>query len=851
MTDLLADYRSYTHAGAIVALDVAAKATLLCLAPWMFGRAVGPRRVLARSLAWQATLAGLLVLPPAGLAFPRFQIAYLAQASGQAETAGQAFVGEAGAVPAADVGPALETVETAAQLPSAAALSPTADDPPPIRLDDAADGGLAAAAPPSWLARFDVAAITMTVYWAVAALCLLRLARSFFAVAALRRSSDVIDAPVWTAALARSREKLAVPQRVELACSRQVAVPVVIGWLRPMILVPERLLASEHEDTVEAILLHELAHVRRGDYGWNLLSRLAQVVYWPHPFVWLLGREIAKTREQACDESCIYLMGDARRYRASLIAVAGGLVCRPREGLGMAMAAGSKLAQRLARIDQSSGQPRCTPRWPARASVIVAALVVCGLLGPLRFGAGVAALGQGDDQDKDSGSQGPFWDDVTSGNQYFVALQQSDTVQENDKEQGTEARGDGPVRVTVAKAERADFRVESTQPGTVTASRTAEIYARVTGFVAERNVEIGDRVKKGELLAVIEAPELDVEIELAEEAAEEATADRERYEAGAEVAKAAIKANGAKLAEAESAVESARKLAAFRAKVYRRLDQLARVEKTMDFRVVDEREEQLNAAQAALEAANTRVAIAQAELPRGEAALREAMALLRRAGMRQKSAQRRLSRSRLRDEQRRIVAPFDGVVSYVNVDVGSMVRGPAEKDPLFVVNTTERMVVVVQISSGFLGLLDRGDTATIQFNLPALKDVKGAVSRIGYGLNPATSTIRAEIDLPNPDGRIRPGMSAWVTILLETHPKALTVPQTAMRFSNGMHAWCYRVVNGRAVKTAVKFGFNVREKLEIIEGLTEGEAIVTGLGHGELADGREVEVVDRLPAEGE
>jgi multidrug efflux pump subunit AcrA (membrane-fusion protein) len=89
---------------------------------------------------------------------------------------------------------------------------------------------------------------------------------------------------------------------------------------------------------------------------------------------------------------------------------------------------------------------------------------------------------------------------------------------------------------------------------------------------------------------------------------------------------------------------------------------------------------------------------------------------LRLAAAQHKAAGRRLERSRLSGQQRRITVPFDGVVSEVNVDVGSFVRGPAETKPLFVVTTTERVVAVVQVAENDAVLLDRGNPATVEIN---------------------------------------------------------------------------------------------------------------------------------------
>ena len=291
------------------------------------------------------------------------------------------------------------------------------------------------------------------------------------------------------------------------------------------------------------------------------------------------------------------------------------------------------------------------------------------------------------------------------------------------------------MKVKVAKVERSDFQVTTAAVGTLVASRELQLHSRVTGFVAECNVEIGARVKKGELLAEIEAPDLDSEMELAEELAEEAAAQREGAEARVDAAKAAIESDRSKVAEAESAVESAQASVAFRKKAHDRVVALFK-SVTIDQSVVDETEEQLEAAQESVAAAKAKVVTAQAGMIQSAAGLREAESGLRLAASRQKAALRRVERSRLRYQQRQIVAPFDGVVSEMRVHVGDFVRGPAENQPLFVVITTERMVAVVRIPEQVVALLDLGDPATV--TTPDGRILKGEVSRSAYVLDPNT-----------------------------------------------------------------------------------------------------------------
>ena len=89
--------------------------------------------------------------------------------------------------------------------------------------------------------------------------------------------------------------------------TEKINSPATTGWFRPTVLVPSGLLSNS--SVRDAVLLHESAHVRRGDAGWQFLLRLVQAVYWFHPLVWLLGRMVGRLREKACDAVCVRTLG--------------------------------------------------------------------------------------------------------------------------------------------------------------------------------------------------------------------------------------------------------------------------------------------------------------------------------------------------------------------------------------------------------------------------------------------------------------------------------------------------------------------------------------------------------------
>jgi bla regulator protein blaR1 len=161
----------------------------------------------------------------------------------------------------------------------------------------------------------DWFAIGLTGYAIVAVGLLARLLASLVAVARLRSSSMPVDSEEWLLALVRCRRRLGTHRAVGLAWSARVGVPLVLGWLKPTIVLPASLAATGPRDLADAVLFHELAHVRRGDYPWNVLLRFVQALYWPHPLIWVLGRAIAEMRERACDDLCVHELGGPASYR--------------------------------------------------------------------------------------------------------------------------------------------------------------------------------------------------------------------------------------------------------------------------------------------------------------------------------------------------------------------------------------------------------------------------------------------------------------------------------------------------------------------------------------------------------
>ena len=181
----------------------------------------------------------------------------------------------------------------------------------------------------------------------------------------------------WQLPANRLAQRLALRKAVHVVEFSTVDVPTVLGWLRPVIILPVAAVAQLPPAQVEAILAHELAHVRRHDYLVNLLQRVAEAVLFYHPAIWWISARVCEEREHCCDDLAIDICGDRDNYAIALAELE-----RQRTTaavLGPAATDGP-LLNRIRRILQVSGPERIqAPNWTwTLALAAVFALVVGG-----------------------------------------------------------------------------------------------------------------------------------------------------------------------------------------------------------------------------------------------------------------------------------------------------------------------------------------------------------------------------------------------------------------------------------------------------------------------------------------
>ncbi len=345
-----------------VLADVALKSFLILAAVWLVTALLRRASAATRHLVWLLAVVNLLCLPvfaallPGWAALPRWM------------DVRALFPPQ----PSPDCAAEMRLPNAAHRGAPAAALPPGALSKWPLA-SAAADG--------SGVPRFrwNVQTCALTVWVGGTAFPLLTALLGAASLWRLGRRSRVLIDPDWSRLLAEASARVQFRRRVTLLTSGQRQMPMTWGLLRPKILLPEAAL-DWAADRRRNVLLHELAHVKRGDCLAHLVARLACAVYWFNPLVWVAARRMATERERACDDRVLCAGAKAAEYAEHLLEVTAGLAAR---GIAfraaIAMARPSALEGRLLAILDEHRNRRAMSWLPALATT----MLLCGLLLPL------------------------------------------------------------------------------------------------------------------------------------------------------------------------------------------------------------------------------------------------------------------------------------------------------------------------------------------------------------------------------------------------------------------------------------------------------------------------------------
>jgi RND family efflux transporter MFP subunit len=333
-----------------------------------------------------------------------------------------------------------------------------------------------------------------------------------------------------------------------------------------------------------------------------------------------------------------------------------------------------------------------------------------------------------------------------------------------------------PRRLTVARHVQTNATLE--------AFEQTDLFAKVSGYLSDVRVDIGDHVKAGQVLSVIDIPEL-----------------------------------GKELAEAKAQLESKRKAleTAVREVEHHKADvtlqdaTLKRQEVLFEGRAItdqtlDEVRATTQIAKADLGVAEANRAFAAAQVDLGAATVEKIKALLGYA---------------------QIVAPFDGVVARRLVNRGDLVQAATSTrtTPLFTVQRIDTMRVFCDVPEDDVPHVHIGDPALVKPAGFEGQSYVGKVTRFSLRLDPETRNMRTEIDLPNPEERLYPGMYAQVSLDMNTHPNAITLPTAAVGSDSDGH-FVYTIHDNRITRVAIQIGVADNGNIEVTAGLADDTPVV-------------------------
>jgi RND family efflux transporter MFP subunit len=342
---------------------------------------------------------------------------------------------------------------------------------------------------------------------------------------------------------------------------------------------------------------------------------------------------------------------------------------------------------------------------------------------------------------------------------------------------------------SVALVKRASVANSLTVAGEFLPYQEVELHAKVSGYIRKINVDIGDHVRTGQVLAVLEVPELNAQVVGADAGVRHSRDEIARAEhevARATAAHAALHGAAARLREAAAA----------------RSGLIAQQE-------LDDAEARDRAAEAQVEAAKSALSAAQQQLDISRATHTEISAM---------------------QDYSRIVAPFDGIVTWRFADTGALIQaGTSNVSSMPVVKLAQcdRLRLRLPVPESIASSIRIGAAADV--TVQATKEHFSAkVARFTDALDRATRTMQVELDVQNPNYKIAPGMYADVTLQTEVRSNTLTVPIDAVKLTGSQASVLIVDSSGRIQARAIQLGIEDADHAEVLSGLSEGDRVIVG-----------------------
>ena len=345
----------------------------------------------------------------------------------------------------------------------------------------------------------------------------------------------------------------------------------------------------------------------------------------------------------------------------------------------------------------------------------------------------------------------------------------------------------GKIPIGVVTAQRKDLTRTITLAGTLVAFSEATLYGKVAGYVKSIHVDKGDTVRRGQTLAVLEAPEMLKEVDQAEASFREARASLDRAKAEADLQSATYKRYSEVHGKDPDAVSN----------------------------------QELDEYRSRSEVADAEVKLAEARVETARANHERLVALNGYAS---------------------ITAPFSGVVTARYVDPGALIQAATSStqgQPVVSVQNLDTIRVYVSVPELDVPFVHIGTPASLTTAAYPRKVFKAAVTRFAEALEPSTRTMKTEIDLRNFQHVLRPGMYGDVTLEIEKLPNVLVIPDYALAVEGSKRlVWVVR--DGTAHRVQVETGLDDGNQVEVRSGLKGGEQVVVA-GKDGLAEGKAVQ----------
>jgi RND family efflux transporter MFP subunit len=334
--------------------------------------------------------------------------------------------------------------------------------------------------------------------------------------------------------------------------------------------------------------------------------------------------------------------------------------------------------------------------------------------------------------------------------------------------------------VNVATVVRSAAKSSLVLPGNIQAVTEAPVLARTSGYIKKRNADIGDRVAAGQVLAEIEAPEIQQQIRQARDEIDTAAASVEQAQAN--------------LVQGRSNLQLAEVTKDRWAKLFAK-------------GVVSRQENDTYQTQWAAQLANVQA------LEKALAAARSNVA----------SAQANLARLQELEKYQTVRAPFAGVITVRNIDVGMLANEGTTL--LYRIAQTDRLRTYVNVPQADADSVHVGQPATLTIADFAGRDFHGAVTRTANALDPSTRTLLVEVQVPNADGRLMPGMYAQVDLSVPRKDPPLVIPGDTLVVRADGPQVAVVAADGTVHYQRIQLGRDFGDRLEVLSGLQEGQQI--------------------------